>query len=56
MHYTANWVTTNLVFRIHDITVEIEGYICQRHVLYEISLPMTCIDILGLFICASHTK
>jgi hypothetical protein len=30
----------------------------SQHVsnIYKISFPMTCIDILGLFICTSHTK
>jgi hypothetical protein len=42
--------------RIDDISVELKGNICQRLVLYKISLPMTCIDIEGLFICTNQNK
>jgi len=43
-----------LEFRIDDTTLEFGGHIC---VLYtKKTLPMTYIDILGLFICINHTK
>ena len=56
VHWTANWDTTKLVFRIDDISVEFEEQICQQLILYKIVIPMTYIDILGLFISTSYTK
>jgi hypothetical protein len=36
--------------------VEFEEQICQQLILYKIVIPMTYIDILGLFISTSYTK
>jgi hypothetical protein len=57
MHYTDNWVTTKMEFRIDDISLEFGRHICQELVLYrKKTLPKTYIFILGTYFSINNTK
>ena len=57
MRNTENGVITTLEFGIDNISVEFGGHIYQQLALYfNKAMPITCIDILGLYFCTNHTK